>query len=72
MKNMRILKNFEKYEKYEKFEKGVISIYQISFILPSVAKRCTKACAICNFLSVGMQERRFYATKIIIVCFKIS
>ena len=35
-------------------------------------QKCTKAGAICNFLSVGMLEGRFQALKIVIVCFKIS
>ena len=41
--------------------KGVVSSYQIGLILPSVAEirpKCTKAGAICNFLSVDMLEGR--------------
>ena len=36
-----------------------------------LSQKCTKAGAICNFLSVHMLEERLYALKITIVCFEI-
>ena len=53
--------------------KGVVSSYQISLVLSSVCETHPKIYqSRCNFLSVGMLEGGFQASKISIACFKIS